>query len=141
MKLVMFDIDGTLTESNSLDDESYLQALHEVFGFSQISNDWTSYTHVTDVCIFQEVYQSQLGYFPSSIEVETFQKRFLKLLIDGAKARDGVKAVPGASDILKKLLASPDYQVAYVAQQIPHVLFRFRDFLWCRSLVNALLFQ
>ncbi|MEH2056606.1 MAG: HAD hydrolase-like protein [Nostoc sp.] len=113
MKLVMFDIDGTLTESNSLDHESYLQALHEVFGFSGILSDWTSYTHVTDACILKEVYQSQLGHVPSSREVESFQKRFLELLIDGAKARDGVKAVPGASDILKKLLASPDYEVAY----------------------------
>ncbi|MCC5668027.1 HAD family hydrolase [Nostoc sp. CHAB 5784] len=55
MKLVMFDIDGTLTESNSLDDESYLQALHEVFGFSEILSDWTSYTHVTDACILNSV--------------------------------------------------------------------------------------
>ncbi|MBW4687893.1 MAG: HAD family hydrolase [Komarekiella atlantica HA4396-MV6] len=113
MKLVMFDIDGTLTESNNLDDESYLQALHEVFGFSEVSSDWASYTHVTDACILKEVCQSQLDRLPSPREVEVFQKRFLELLINGAEARKGVKAISGSSYMLKKLLASPDYQVAY----------------------------
>ncbi|MBX9254958.1 HAD family hydrolase [Desmonostoc muscorum CCALA 125] len=113
MKLVMFDIDGTLTESNNLDNESYLQALYEVFGFSEVSSDWTSYTHVTDACILKEVCQSKLGRIPSSSEVEAFQQRFLELLIDGAEARSGVKAILGSSDMLKKLLASSDYQVAY----------------------------
>ncbi|MCC5623122.1 hypothetical protein [Nostoc sp. CHAB 5715] len=75
MKLVMFDIDGTLTESNSLDDESYLQALHKVFGFSEVSSDWTSYSHVTDACILKEVCQSQLGRVPSPREFKAFQKR------------------------------------------------------------------
>lgn len=113
MKLVMFDIDGTLTESNHLDDESYLQALHEVFGFSKVSTDWASYTHVTDACILKEVFQNQRDRFPSFREIETFQKRFLELLIDGATAHGGVKPISGSSYILKKLLASPDYQVAY----------------------------
>jgi len=113
MKLVMFDIDGTLTESNALDDESYLQALNDVFGFSEVSSDWTSYSHVTDACILKEVCQHQLGRIPSPIEVETFQKHFLELLVKGAEARGGVKAVSGASEILKELFASPDYEVAY----------------------------
>jgi phosphoglycolate phosphatase-like HAD superfamily hydrolase len=113
MKLVMFDIDGTLTESNHLDNESYLQALSEVFGFSEVSSDWTSYSHVTDACILREVCQSQLGRIPSPQEVETFQQRFLELLIDRAESSGGVKAISGSSDMLKKLLTSPDYQVAY----------------------------
>ncbi|WP_138504798.1 HAD family hydrolase [Nostoc sp. PA-18-2419] len=113
MKLVMFDIDGTLTESNNLDDESYLQALYEVFGFSEVSSDWTSYTYVTDACILKEVCQSKLGRIPSSREIEAFQQRFLELLVDNAQASSGVKAIPGSSNILKKLLVSSDYQVAY----------------------------
>ncbi|MBD2695213.1 HAD family hydrolase [Anabaena catenula] len=113
IKLVMFDIDGTLTESNHLDNESYLQALYEVFGFSEVSSDWTSYTHVTDACILREVCQSKLGRVPSSREVEAFQQRFLELLIEGAESHSGVKAISGSSDMLKKLLTSPDYQVVY----------------------------
>ncbi|WP_086756223.1 HAD hydrolase-like protein [Nostoc sp. 106C] len=109
----MFDIDGTLTESNNLDNESYLHALYEVFGFAEVSSDWMSYTHGTDACILKEACQSKLGRLPSSKEVEAFQQHFLELLMDGAEASGGVKAIPGSSYILKQLLASGDYQVAY----------------------------
>lgn len=113
MQLVMFDIDGTLTQSNDLDDRAYLQALFEVFGFSEILSDWTLYTHVTDACILKEVCQRQLGRNPSLLEVEAFQKRFLTLLTEGAKANDGIKPIAGALKMLSWLLESPDHAVAY----------------------------
>lgn len=112
MQLVMFDIDGTLTESNALDNESYLQALSEVFGFSELSSDWTSYSHVTDACILREVCQRELGRFPSFVEVEAFQKRFLKLLKEGA-AINVINAIPGALKMLSWLIESPNHAVAY----------------------------
>jgi phosphoglycolate phosphatase-like HAD superfamily hydrolase len=113
MQLVMFDIDGTLTESNDLDNESYLQALSEVFGLSEVSSDWTSYSHVTDACILKEVCQRQLGRVPSLIEVEVFQKRFLELLAERALSNGGIAPISGASEMLSCLLASSDYAVAY----------------------------
>lgn len=33
MHLIMFDLDGTLADSNNVDSGCYLQALVEVFGF------------------------------------------------------------------------------------------------------------
>jgi phosphoglycolate phosphatase-like HAD superfamily hydrolase len=113
MQLVMFDIDGTLTESNSLDGTSYLQALSQVFGFSEVSSDWAAYTHVTDSCILREVCQSKLGRMPESDEVEAFQKSFLKLLAEGAADHDSLKPIPGAFKMLSCLLESPNHAVAY----------------------------
>jgi phosphoglycolate phosphatase-like HAD superfamily hydrolase len=113
MQLVMFDIDGTLTESNDLDDQSYLQALHEVFDFSEVSTDWTSYSHATDACILKEVCQQKLDRVPSLVEVETFQKRFLELLAAGAAASGGIKPVSGASKMLSSLMESSHHAVAY----------------------------
>jgi phosphoglycolate phosphatase-like HAD superfamily hydrolase len=113
MKLVMFDIDGTLTESNELDERAYLQALSEVFDFSEISSDWESYTHVTDTCILKEVCQQKLDRLPSQIEMETFQQLFLELLQKDAIANGGVKAISGAAAILNKLIALPDRAIAY----------------------------
>jgi phosphoglycolate phosphatase-like HAD superfamily hydrolase len=112
MQLVMFDIDGTLTESNALDNESYLQALSEVFGFSEISSDWTSYSHVTDACILREVCQRKLDRVPSFAEVEAFQQRFLELLKEGA-AVNAIDSIPGALKMLSQLLESADRAVAY----------------------------
>jgi phosphoglycolate phosphatase-like HAD superfamily hydrolase len=112
MQLVMFDIDGTLTKSNDLDNESYLQALSEVFGFSEVSSDWTSYSHVTDACILREVCQLKLDRVPSVAEVEAFQKRFLELLTEGA-ATNIINPIPGALRMLSWLLESSNHAVAY----------------------------
>jgi beta-phosphoglucomutase-like phosphatase (HAD superfamily) len=109
----MFDIDGTLTESNDLDDQSYVQALSEVFGFSEVSSDWTSYSHVTDACILKEVCQQQLGRVPLLAEVEAFQKRFLELLAEGIAASGEIKPVSGAPKMLSWLLDSSNHVVAY----------------------------
>jgi phosphoglycolate phosphatase-like HAD superfamily hydrolase len=113
MQLVMFDIDGTLTESNDLDDQSFLQALLEVFGFSEVSTDWTSYSHVTDACILKEICQKKRGRVPSLAEVEAFQKRFLELLAAGAAASGGIQPVSGAPKMLTWLMESSHHVVAY----------------------------
>lgn len=44
MKLVMFDIDGTLTQTDAVDGACFVKALEEVFGFAGISDDWWIYT-------------------------------------------------------------------------------------------------
>lgn len=113
MQLIMFDIDGTLTESNDLDDQSYLQALSDVFGFAEVSTDWASYSHVTDAGILKEVCQQQLGRVPFLPEVEAFQKRFLELLTEGTAASGGIKPISGAPKVLSWLLESSNHAVAY----------------------------
>ncbi|MEO1147016.1 MAG: HAD family hydrolase [Cyanobacteria bacterium J06638_22] len=113
MQLIMFDIDGTLTESNDLDNQSFLQALSELWGFSDISDDWPSYSHVTDACIFREAFLQKLGRPPSPLEVNTFQRHFLKLLTEGAKANGGIKPIPGALKLLSWLIESSNHAVAY----------------------------
>lgn len=50
---VMLDIDGTLVESFSFDEECYLNAVFEVLGH-RIDSDWRQYTHVTDSGILHQ---------------------------------------------------------------------------------------
>jgi beta-phosphoglucomutase-like phosphatase (HAD superfamily) len=45
MQLILFDIDGTLTQSNKLDNFAFLQALSDVFNLSVVNPDWSSFTH------------------------------------------------------------------------------------------------
>jgi beta-phosphoglucomutase-like phosphatase (HAD superfamily) len=48
MHLVMFDIDGTLTETMKVDEECFVRSFMDVFGFSDIDTDWSHYRHTTD---------------------------------------------------------------------------------------------
>jgi hypothetical protein len=48
MCLVIFDIDGTLTQTMKADEECFVRSLAEVCGFSDIDTDWSRYKHATD---------------------------------------------------------------------------------------------
>src|SRR5438132_340399 len=67
MRLVMFDIDGTLTETMKVDEERFVRSFAEVFGLTDIDADWSHYPHVTDSGIFHEVYAPRMGRLPTAL--------------------------------------------------------------------------
>lgn len=115
MTLVMFDIDGTLTESFSLDAVAFLDALRDVFGFEDVSDDWASYQHVTDAGILAEVFALRCGRAPFPEEVSRVQTHFVSLLSARVAAAGGIRPVCGVESVLTRLLDSPDYAVAYAS--------------------------
>ena len=54
MRLVMFDIDGTLVDSSSFEDACYSKAVQE-FIKHPIDTDWSKYINVTDSGILDEI--------------------------------------------------------------------------------------
>src|SRR2546422_8697277 len=80
MKLVMFDIDGTLTQTYQADETCFVQALREVFGFTDINTDWASYPHCSDSGILEMLFQIRLGRSPLPAEISTFQAHFVSPL-------------------------------------------------------------
>ena len=116
MVLLMIDVDGTLTESFDLDSATYLNALHEVFGFRDVSDDWATYQHVTDTGIFAEVCRTRLNRPPTSEETDMMQTRFATLLAARIKEAGGIRPVAGAMELLARLSGLPDdYAVAYAS--------------------------
>jgi phosphoglycolate phosphatase-like HAD superfamily hydrolase len=101
MKLVMLDIDGTLTQTCSIDSECYVRAVREVGGFRAISTEWTAYRHASDTGILAEIYETQLGRAPSGEELAGIQKRFAELLEEAVEASlDAFAPIPGATEFL-----------------------------------------
>ncbi len=80
MQLVMFDIDGTLTETMKVDEECFVRSFVEVFGFNDIDTEWSHYPHVTDSGIFREVYASRMGRPPTALDASRFRRHFIELL-------------------------------------------------------------
>ena len=115
MTLVMFDVDGTLTESSTLDSAAYLDALADVFGFQDVSGDWAAYTHVTDAGILDEVFRVRTGSGPTAEEITRMQRRFLELVSVRMADPGGLRAVPGAAEMLARLFAAPAYAVSYAS--------------------------
>jgi len=68
MRLVMFDIDGTLTDTVKVDKECFVRSLAEACGFLDIETDWSRYEHATDASIFHEIHEAHTGRPPSVAE-------------------------------------------------------------------------
>ena len=112
MRLVVFDIDGTLTQTMKADDECFVRSLAEVCGFRDVDTDWSRYKHATDFGVFQEIYESRTGRLPSSIEISAFRQHFVGLLAQ-VSSRVPFAPVTGAPVLLSRLAASPEHRVAF----------------------------
>lgn len=113
MLLILFDIDGTLTESFALDAAVFLDTVRKTFGFRDISEDWASYRHVTGAGVLREIVETRLGRPPTHEEIGRVQARLLVSLRTGIEEAGGVRPIPGAGEMLARLLGSPgEYAVA-----------------------------
>src|ERR1041385_2243299 len=113
MTLIMFDIDGTLTETFQVDEECYVQALKDVFSFSEVSTDWSSYKHTSDSGILGELVHARLGRSVKDSERVAFQARFMALLTAAALVRtDCFHPVRGAKELLQKLAGNSNYAIS-----------------------------
>lgn len=113
MKLAIFDIDGTLTNTNSVDDECFIKALSEALAITGIDTDWSLYQHTTDSGITQQVFQEKFGRDPAGSELEKLKSCFVNLLSEQYEANSsGFAAIAGAADALSRLSREPDWAVA-----------------------------
>ena len=112
MDLVLFDIDGTLIRSMKDDGECFVTALNEVFGFTDIEEDWSQYEFITDAGILLEVFTERRGRPPSAMEIDRFRSHFVGLLADRFADRRP-EEVPGAGQLLAALQAQDDVAVGF----------------------------
>jgi phosphoglycolate phosphatase-like HAD superfamily hydrolase len=108
--LLLFDIDGTLIDSQAADGEIYLSVLEEVFGFADVSSDWGAYRHTTDSGILQEIFETRLGRAPRDCEVAAFRERFVEVIAEAASI-ETFREIPGARRMLSALDALPAHRV------------------------------
>ena len=110
MRLVIFDVDGTLIDT-AIDTRCFLRAFAEVCGFVDVDSDWSRYQNATDVGVFCEVFESHRGRAPSSNEMAIFREHLVELFRLAAR-EFAFPAIPGAPELLALLDRGSDYQVA-----------------------------
>ena len=115
MTLVLFDIDGTLTESFALDTSMSLDAVRVTFGFRDISEDWSSYRHVTGAGVLREIVETRLDRPPTQKEVGRVLAHITVSLQTGIKEVGGVRPTAGAEQLLARLIGSPNEYVVALA--------------------------
>jgi phosphoglycolate phosphatase-like HAD superfamily hydrolase len=111
MHLVMFDIDGTLTETMKVDEECFVRSLADVYGFTGVETNWLRYKHTTDSGIFHEIHLARTGRPPSVVEVSHFRQHFVALL-GRAASNSAFATITGARELLSGLADSAEYRVS-----------------------------
>ena len=111
MRLVIFDIDGTLTQTIKADEECFVRSLAEVCGFSDVDTDWSRYKHATDSGIFREIHEARTGRLPSPSETSQFRQHFVTLLAR-VSSEAAFAAVTGAPRLLSRIADSGEHRVA-----------------------------
>jgi phosphoglycolate phosphatase-like HAD superfamily hydrolase len=109
MRLIIFDIDGTLANTDYEKDLCYAEAFQEVTGHSLEGLDFLSCKHVTDSAITDHFFQQLHQRNALVEEVEALKLRFREKLEDRYKTHPQYfEEIPGASATFNSLLLLPD---------------------------------
>jgi phosphoglycolate phosphatase-like HAD superfamily hydrolase len=113
MNLAIFDIDGTLTNTNHIDAQCYVRAVHIEFAIDVTGLNWADYTFVTDIGITDQMFQERFGRRPTEEEIARLQRRLVALLEEAFRATpDAFAEIPGANAALAWLRQHPDWTIA-----------------------------
>lgn len=97
MKLIIFDIDGTLVYSNKVDSQCFADTYEEVYGLPFPSIDWRRYPAVSDTTIFDAVIQEHFQRRPDPAEMDTFCAQFVANIEEKRRTSpEEFQEVPGA---------------------------------------------
>lgn len=113
MKLVLFDIDGTLTHTVTTDEKCFSLAYEEALAIPGINTDWSVYSHCVDSTISKEIIQSRLGRLPQKEEITRLKEVFVSQL-QACAQRDPASflPVPGVNEVIDCLRVSGDWVAA-----------------------------
>lgn len=113
MRLAIFDIDGTLTETNEVDSDCFVRAMADAHAVTEMDTNWGGYAHTTDSHITREVLRARFGRAPDEGELSGFKSRFVSLL-EESRSRDAslFREVAGAASALARLRREPGWAVA-----------------------------
>lgn len=113
MKLAIFDVDGTLTDTNSVDNECFVKAGAESLGIIAINTNWAEYPHTTDSGITLHLFQQRFGRPPDEIELSKFKSCFVNLLNERYQLDSSdFSEMVGASIALDWLKRESDWAIA-----------------------------
>lgn len=113
MKLVVFDIDDTLTQTMDVDTECFVQTVRDLLDFDPLQMTWGDFPDVTDTAVLEVLYRRILGRAPSTTESRGFIDHFFALL-EGEHRADPTRfsPVPGSRAVVETLLESAEWDVA-----------------------------
>lgn len=113
MQLAIFDVDGTLTQSNELDNHCFSQAFADEFDCHTSSASWHDCPHITDSGLTHHILTRHFARAPHVDEITRLQRRFMDLLTTAvAQTPAALPPIPGAARAFERIQKEPAWAVA-----------------------------
>ena len=106
--LIVFDIDDTLTKSETQHQTAYVNTMKE-FGIAKINEDWKSYQNVTDSYILKENYEANFNKEFNLSFIPKFEEKMTIALLDLQETTE----IKGASEIVTFFMQETDYAICF----------------------------
>jgi phosphoglycolate phosphatase-like HAD superfamily hydrolase len=104
IRLAIFDIDGTLTNTNAVDDSCFVHAVSQILNLDRTLLDWSEAPHITDSGLLSWLCQKHCGRRVQQHEIDATIQRFLHLLQEQLSvAPERFSAIAGAARVLPLL--------------------------------------
>jgi len=101
-KLAIFDIDGTLVDSNAVDSACFLATFESAFGIPAADADWRDYRHHTDRGLTHEFLQRAWAREPAEEDIARHRQAFIAALRGQITSLEEVRGARDFLDFLTK---------------------------------------
>ncbi len=105
--LIVFDIDGTLTESVEIHQKGFINALTQL-GVQNIDSNFKEYKHHTDSFIAKEIYENDKSSPFSGIEIVKFEAHLLNFI-----QNHQIAEIAGAKKTIEKIENHTDFGICF----------------------------
>ncbi|MBD2091323.1 HAD family hydrolase [Microcoleus sp. FACHB-1515] len=112
MKATIFDIDGTLLQSDANDDALYLASVRDVLGDVSLRPSWGMYTQFTAAGILTEILNDN-AIDATSQRVAAVRDRFIESVRRHVSEYGPFTEIPGARAFVQSLHHSTTHRIAY----------------------------
>jgi phosphoglycolate phosphatase-like HAD superfamily hydrolase len=110
--LIISDIDGTLTDTNTVDTDCFLASLKTVAGIDLGSADWNQFPEATDAAIVHELLKERPSIEEKAMERKIRTDFVTRLTREASVNPDRFRPLPGAVEFIDSVRSHSRYEVA-----------------------------
>jgi phosphoglycolate phosphatase len=103
LKLILFDIDGTLLDTGGAGARSWTWAFEHAFNRPGVDIGKYSSAGMTDPVVARKTFTEAMGHAPSGEELARLMAAYLSVLPDYVAASEGYRVLPGVAELLPRL--------------------------------------
>lgn len=110
MKLLIFDIDGTIIDSVYADDKCFIQTLSDLYQIDLRNIDWNDFINVTDAGLTIEIFERWFSREPKEEEIENIKRYFKSLLQDYTQQ---FTEIENALSFIDQASSQPGFEIGF----------------------------